>query len=236
MVNIWSIISQLTGAACPLCHQPCSGLCGPCTQALPYNRKSCLHCALPLPEAASDAVLCAGCQVRLPEFDRVLSPLLYQAPVDNLVADFKYRHQLHLGTVLAEILAQAVRREGGAAQLLLPVPMQAQGLRERGFNQAAELARRLSLRLGIPWTGDRLFRVRGNRHQQALNRGQRQRNVRGAFACRGDLPARVALIDDVMTTGATAEEACRMLKAAGAVQVEVWTVARTAREHWQDPG
>jgi ComF family protein len=160
----------------------------------------------------------------------VLAPLLYQAPVDNLVAGLKYHQQLHFGPLLAGILAELAQQEESGTQLLLPVPMQAQRLRERGFNQAAELARCLSLRLGIPWAADRLFRIRGGDQQQALKRGQRRHNVRGAFACSSDLPARVALIDDVMTTGATAEEASRMLKAAGAEWIEVWTVARTARE------
>ena len=232
MVNMWSVIGQIIGGECPLCHQPGNRLCAPCTQALPYNRKPCSRCALPLPDAAPDPVLCAGCQANAPAFDRVLAPLLYRAPVDDLVAGFKYHHRLNLGPVLAEVLALAVREQGGRAQLLLPVPMPAQGLRERGFNQAAELARRLSSQLGIPWAGDRLIRVHENRHQQSLGRSQRRRNVRGVFECRGTLPGQVALIDDVMTTGATAGEACRMLKGAGADRVEVWTVARTPREHW----
>lgn len=234
MVNIWSFISQITGDECPLCHQPGNRLCTRCTQALPYNRRPCPRCALPLPEAAPDSLLCAGCQASPPAFDRVLSPLLYQAPVDDLVAGFKYHQRLHLGPALADVLARAVCQQGGRAHLLLPVPMQPQGLRERGFNQAAELTRRLSSRLGIPWAGDRLIRVGGSRHQRSLARGQRRRNVRGAFACRGALPGQVALVDDVMTTGATAEEACRILKAAGAMRVEVWTVARTPRDHWRD--
>jgi ComF family protein len=160
----------------------------------------------------------------------VLAPLLYRAPIDSLVTGLKYQQQLHFAPLLAGILAELAQQKESGVQLLLPVPMQAQRLRERGFNQAAELARCLSLRLGIPWAADRLFRIRGGDQQQTLKRGQRRRNVCGAFACNGVLPARVALIDDVMTTGATAEEACRSLKAAGAERVEVWTVARTGRE------
>jgi len=237
MVNIWSIIEQITGDACALCHQPGDRLCSPCRQAMPYNRKPCPRCALPLPGSAPDTVLCAGCQARTPEFDRVLAPLLYQTPVDDLIAGFKYHHKLHLGAVLATILAQAVQREGSEVQALLPIPMPGRGLTERGFNQAAELTRHLSMQLGIPWTGNSLIRVRDNRHQQSLRRGQRRRNMRGVFACRGELPSRVALIDDVMTTGATVEEASRKLKRSGVTRVEVWTVARTPRDRWghRDP-
>jgi len=230
MVNIWSFFSQIIGGGCPLCQRPGDGICSPCARALAYNRHPCPRCALPLPEAAPAGTLCAECQARTPSFDRVLAPLLYQTPVDRLVADFKYHQQLHFGPLLAGILAELAQQEASATQVLLPVPMQAQKLRERGFNQAAELARCLSLRLGIPWSTDRLFRIRGGDQQQTLKRGQRRRNVRGVFACNGVVPAQVALIDDVMTTGATAEEASRMLKAAGAERVEVWTVARTGRE------
>lgn len=230
MVNIWPIFSQVVGGDCPLCRRPGDGICRRCARALPYNRHPCPRCALPLPEAAPPGMLCAECQARTPSFDRVLAPLLYRAPVDKLVAGLKYHQQLHFGPLLAGILAELVQREESGTQLLLPVPMQAQRLRERGFNQAAELARCLSLRLGIPWAADRLLRIHGGDPQQTLKRGQRRHNVRGAFACSSALPARVALIDDVMTTGATAEEASRTLRAAGAERIEVWTVARTPRE------
>ena len=232
MVNIWPIIGQISGVACALCNQPGERLCSSCTQTLPYNHKPCPRYALPLPEAASDKVLCADCQAHSRAFDSALAPLLYQPPVDDLVAGLKYQQQLHLGPVLSELLAQAVRREGSGAQVLLPVPMPGPGLRKRGFNQAAELARQLSLQLEIPWAGEYLLRVRDNRHQQSLRRDQRRHNMRGVFACRGTPPAQVALIDDVMTTGATAEEASRILKRAGVARVEVWTVARTPRDHW----
>jgi ComF family protein len=117
-------------------------------------------------------------------------------------------------------------------QLLLPVPLQARRLSERGFNQAAELARWLSAYLNIPWAGGRLIRVRDGDHQQASRRSQRRLNVRGAFSCRSPMPRRVALIDDVMTSGATAEEACRTLRRAGVERIDVWTVARTPHERW----
>ena len=232
MVNIWSLFSQISGGGCPLCRQPGDNdnLCPACLAALPYNRHACPRCALPLPADAPDTVLCADCQASAPSFDRVLAPLLYRSPVDDLVADFKYHHHLPRGRLLAASLAAAVRQQVGRAGLLLPVPMQARRLRERGFNQAGELARWLSIQLDIPWAGDRLIKIRASDQQRTLRRRQRQRNVRGTFACRGSLPAEVALIDDVITTGATAEEASRVLKRAGVMRVEVWAVARTPRD------
>lgn len=232
MVNIWSIFSQLAGGGCPLCRQPGDEICLPCRDALPFNHHPCPRCALPMPDTVPAGTQCADCQARSPAFERALAPLQYLPPVDDLVAQFKYHRHLHLGRMLAGILADAARSTDSGIRLLLPVPLQVQRLRERGFNQAGELARWLSPQLGIPWSEGRLIRVRDSGHQQASTRGQRRRNVRGAFACRGRLPPRVALIDDVMTTGATAEAACRALQAAGVERVEVWTVARTPRDRW----
>ncbi|MGD8958044.1 MAG: ComF family protein [Chromatiaceae bacterium] len=181
--------------------------------------------------APGPAILCGDCLSQAPAFDRALAPLLYQFPVDGLVAGFKYHHRLHWGRILGDLLADHLAQNAAPPGLLLPVPATAARLRERGFNQAAELARRLSLRLGIPWRTGLLLRIREAVHQQGLSGPQRRRNMRGAFACRGRLPARVALIDDVITTGATAGAASAALKDAGVEWVEVWAVARTPKGH-----
>jgi len=236
MVNMCVLFGHVIGAACPLCRRPGAGLCERCLQSLPFNRHSCPRCALPLPGRAPAGVWCADCQSRPPSFDRVVAPLLYLDPVDALVADFKYRRQLHLGPLLAGTCADAIRTATAGVELLLPVPMLAQGLRERGFNQAAELTRQLARQFSIPWAEDRLIKTAGGPHQQALGRAQRRRNVRGTFDFRGDLPRSVALIDDVVTTGATADEASRMLKRAGSEYVEVWALARTPRDSWTVAG
>ncbi len=230
MVDICALFKQLTGASCPLCHAPGAGFCDRCRAALPYNHHACGRCALPLPAEVPPGVWCADCQARPPVFDRILAPLLYQDPVDTLVAGIKYRGQLQLTPLLTTACVEQYRGNSAGVQLLLPIPMHAAGLRERGFNQAAELARQLSRRVGIPWAGDRLHKVAGGRHQRSLNRRQRRANVRRTFACRTGLPAAVALVDDVVTTGATAEEAARVAKRAGAEYVEVWAVARTPRD------
>ena len=230
MVNIWPIIDHIGGGRCPLCNHPGQRLCAACAAALPHNHHPCPGCALPLPLDVPAGVYCAECQAWTPKFDRVIAPLVYETPVDELVARFKYHHQLHLGPLLAGIVAAATRRETAGVDLLLPVPLSAARFRERGFNQAAELVRCLTRGNGIPWTAGRLIRTRDDGHQQTLGRRSRQRNVRGVFAVRGDLPARVALVDDVVTTGATADAASRVLKTAGVEWVEVWAVARTPRE------
>ncbi len=227
MVNIWSIIDQVMGDSCPLCHQPGRGLCAACSRQLPYNQHPCPRCALPLAVEAPLDVPCAACQAHPAAFDRVVAPLVYAPPVDHLVAGFKYHHRLDLGHLLAKLLATAAAPATGGAKLFVPVPASPARLRQRGFNQAAELARCLARTLAVPWAPSVLIRLRSGEYQQGLGRGRRLRNVRGAFTVRGRLPDRVTLVDDVMTTGATAHEASRALKQAGVEQVEVWTVART---------
>lgn len=236
MVNICVVFDQATGVACPLCGEPGAGLCDRCLHSLSYNGHGCPRCAAPLPETAPAGLWCADCQSRPPPFDRVIAPLLYLDPVDGLLAAFKYRRQLHLGQILADTCAGSIGASSRGVELLLPVPMQAGSLRERGFNQAAELARQLSQRLSIPWSPGCLIKRTGGAHQQALGRIQRQRNVRGTFECTCRLPRAVALIDDVVTTGATAGEASRMLKRAGTEYVEVWALARTPPKGWSGTG
>ena len=232
MVNIWSLIDRVVDTRCALCHAPGHAICADCLTALPRNTRPCAHCALPLPESAPTQTLCADCQAHPPAFDHVMAPLLYENPVDGLVAQFKYRQHLHLGRVLADTLGTEVRGQRAPPALLVPVPAGPRRLRERGFNQAAELARWLSAALDIPWSGSRLIRASDTPTQRGLPRPQRRRNIRGAFSCTGPLPDHLALIDDVMTTGATAGEASRALKGAGVKRVEVWAVARTPRDRW----
>ena len=231
MVNKWKLLDQVFGGGCPLCRSPGDTICRVCLEDLPLNRYACPRCAVPMPQDLGPAVLCGDCLSQAPAFDRTLAPLLYRPPIDDLVAGFKYQHRLHWGRILGDLLADHLVHDAAPPALLLPVPATAARLRERGFNQAAELARRLALRLGIPWRTGLLLRIREADHQQGLSGSQRRRNMRGAFACRGRLPARVALIDDVITTGATARAASAALKDAGVEWVEVWAVARTPKGH-----
>lgn len=230
MVNICTLIGQTIGSRCALCGAPASGLCDHCASALPRNRHACRRCALPLPPSTPADTLCADCQRTRPAYDSAIAPLLYQSPVDDLIAGFKYHHRLHLGQPLAGLLVDAVDRQAPLPQLLLPVPMHPRNLRDRGFNQAAELVRQLSRHLAIPGSLSSLQRHGETTHQRGLNRARRLRNLAGSFACSGPLPAHVALVDDVITTGATVEQLSRTLKKAGAEEVEVWAVARTARD------
>lgn len=227
MVYIWQIFDQLLGPGCPLCGAHGASLCSPCRTELPFNHRPCGRCALPLPDGMVAGALCAGCQRSRPVFDNVIAPLRYASPVDQLVGRLKYRHELALGRDLGDLLYAAVDDARSLPALLVPVPSSPGRLRERGFNPAAELARRVARRSGIPWTTDRLARLRHGEAQQGLGRRARLRNLRGSFEGSGRVPEHVALVDDVMTTGATANEASRELRRIGARRVEVWVVART---------
>jgi ComF family protein len=168
-----------------------------------------------------------------PPFARAIAAVDYAFPWSGLVAAFKFRAALDLAPALSGLLADAARHSDAPRPVrLLPVPLSAERLAERGMNQAWELARRVGAALGIDASGDVLRRLIDTPHLADLPREQRAARIRGAF---GIDPARagclrgqsVALVDDVMTSGATAAEAARVLLAAGASEVQVWVVART---------
>lgn len=198
---------------------------------------------------ASDAVLaaaldqrCARCRVRPPAHGAVVAAADYRFPWDRLVARLKYGQQPELAGPLAELLALAVHRwqaappvgptPAGAAELVLPVPLSDARLRERGYNQAWELARRCARRLGLPAWPDALQRWRDTPHQVGADRRTRQANLRDAFGLAPGVAARlsgrhVAVVDDVLTTGATADAVCATLQAHGAASVQLWVLCRT---------
>jgi ComF family protein len=159
---------------------------------------------------------------------RVVAPFEYRFPVDRLVQRFKFSGDLAIGRWLALRLAARARHEAHP-QLLIPVPLTRARLRSRGFNQSVEIARAVSKQLRIPAAMRLLERTRDAPPQAGLSRRARRANLRGAFRCRrGVLAGRhVVLIDDVVTTGATADAAARALKRAGAARVDVWAIART---------
>ncbi|GAB3786257.1 ComF family protein [Dyella agri] len=199
-------------------------LCTACAAELPRNRRCCARCALPLPVPAA---LCGACQRHAPPWEAAWAPFRYGWPLDRLESRFKFGRDLAAGRALAT-LWQREPLPLPAPELLLPVPLHAGRLRQRGYNQALELAKPLARHCGLPLRHDVLLRSRGTAAQTELDAAARRRNVRGAFAVRGGstLPAHVAILDDVMTTGATLAECSRLLKQAGVARVDVWALAR----------
>ncbi|GLQ47309.1 amidophosphoribosyltransferase [Dyella lipolytica] len=199
-------------------------LCAACIEELPRNTHCCERCALPLPVSAP---LCGRCLRKAPQWHAAWAPFRYAWPLDRLETRFKFSRDLAAGRVLAT-LWQRQPHPPALPQLILPVPLHRRRLRERGYNQALEMARPLARALNIPCAHDVLRRVRHTDAQTALDATERRRNLRGAFALRGDvaLPAHVAVLDDVFTTGTTLSECTRVLKRAGVERVDVWALAR----------
>jgi ComF family protein len=167
-----------------------------------------------------------------PRYDSTHCAYRYSYPIDHLVRAFKYHDRLTHARVLGDLLARSLARARTEPwpELLLPVPLAEHRFRERGFNQASELAAQLQNKLSIPLRADLLERKRVTREQAGLDRLGRRKNVRNAFALREPLNVkRIAIIDDVVTTGSTANEIARVLKRAGAEIIEVWAVARASR-------
>ena len=199
-------------------------LCGDCAAELPRNRSCCARCALPL---ATLAARCGECQRHEPPWDAAWAPFRYGWPLDRLESRYKFSGDLAAGRVLSSMW----RRESCPVDLpdvLLCVPLHRSRLRQRGYNQALELARPLAHALHVPLRHDVLQRRRRTDAQTELDAVSRRRNVRGVFALREGLvlPAHVAILDDVMTTGATLAECARVLKRAGVARVDVWALAR----------
>jgi ComF family protein len=204
-------------------------LCDACAADLLRNTACCPRCALPL---AAPAPLCGECLQHPPRFTVAVAPFVYASPLDQLVTRLKFGRNLAAGRVLSELWIEALHTappEQPAA--LIPVPLHPARLRERGYNQALELARPLAKARGIVLHEDLLVRTRATSAQSNLDAVERRRNLRGAFnvVAKSALPAHVAVIDDVMTTGATLHECARTLMQAGVERVDVWALARAPK-------
>ncbi|MGB7541968.1 MAG: ComF family protein [Burkholderiales bacterium] len=211
------------GQDCQLCGGPGGPglICAGCADELPVLPAHCPRCAMPSPGGS----VCGECLRRPPAFDRTTALWRYEFPCDRLVQSLKYHARLALAGFFAGTLAS---KPLPRVDLIVPMPLHPRRLAARGFNQAVEIARLLSRLVAIPTESRRVWRVKDTMPQTDLPYEERAKNVRGAFACGPDLSGRtVAIVDDVMTTGATLNELARILKRAGAARVENWVIART---------
>ncbi|HEV2213478.1 MAG TPA: ComF family protein, partial [Gammaproteobacteria bacterium] len=203
-------------------------LCSACFAELPWNRHPCPRCAAPLPPDI-DTPLCGDCIKSPPPWDEAKSPLAYAYPLDKLIQRFKFNGDLPIGRLLGELLADYLAAGGAKPELLIPVPLHPSRLRERGFNQANELARPIARRFKIKVALQVCARVRATEVQSKLDAAERRKNLRNAFVVKHPLQGKhVAVLDDVVTTGATVEALSAVLKDAGAARITVWSVARAA--------
>ena len=202
-------------------------LCAGCRADLPVNACCCARCALPLEHPAER---CGICIKREPPFASAWAPFRYAHPLDLLEARFKFHRDLAAGRLLADLMIEAASQQltGPLPECMLCVPLHHDRLRERGYNQALELAKPLAKALRIPLDVHTLIRVRSTSAQTGLDAKARRRNLHDAFAVKADakLPDHVAILDDVMTTGTTLRECTRVLLRAGVKRVDVWALAR----------
>lgn len=214
-----------------LCNNASYGLCNSCREDLPVNRWHCRFCALPLAYSGG-GYACGDCLQLPPPFNRSLIPWRYQYPVDIMIGRYKYSRQYKFARPL---IAGFVSHLGSAFQdcrdekphILIPSPMLPARRRARGFNQAQDIAEQIGRRLDIPVDAGIVRRVRKVKAQRGLDRQARLENLQGVFEVCANVPERVAIVDDVVTTGATVRALASTLRQAGAEDIQIWALART---------
>jgi ComF family protein len=214
----------LFGGSCFLCKAEARAiLCGACDADLPrLGGNLCPRCALASPAGA----LCGRCLTQAPAYDATRAALGYRFPADVMVQALKYHGELALAPLLAALLSKHLVRED--LDCIVPVPLSNERLRDRGYNQALEIARDVARATNLPLAPELCERTRDTQAQMDLPMQDRVKNVRGAFRSPRLLGgAKIAVLDDVMTTGATLDEVAATLKRAGAARVVNWVVART---------
>lgn len=200
-------------------------LCEACHAALPWQGPACRHCALPLPQPGE----CGHCLQHPPPLGEVHAAFDYAFPIDRLLPRLKFHGDFTAGRVLTQCMVERLSRRP-RPHAVVPVPLHRARLRQRGYDQALELAKPLARALQLPLLDDALLRRKTTTAQSRLDAETRQRNLRDAFVATPatSLPAHVVLVDDVMTTGATLHAAARALHVAGVQRVDAWVCARVA--------
>jgi ComF family protein len=183
----------------------------------------CPQCAL----FSATGLICGQCLQSPPMFDRTIAVFRYAHPVDAMLQRYKYQHRLHLAEPFADMLIAKLHGRS-SPDLIIPMPLHPQRLKERGFNQSLEIARHLATRLQVPLETAAVVRTKLSPPQASLPLKARVKNMKQAFASTRRFDGlRIALVDDVMTTGASLNALAKTIKDAGAEQVECWVIART---------
>jgi len=217
---VQALLRQLLPLRCLVCNEPghdTLDLCRACLADLPWSGHACLRCALPLPPGA--LAVCGSCREEPPPQAASHASLLYLPPVDQLLVRYKFHQDLAAGRLLGQLMLR--HPPPWTCLPLVPVPLHRRRLRQRGYDQAAELCQQLRQPM---WRG--LYRRRATAPQSERSAEQRRDNLFDAFAVRGAVPAQLTIVDDVMTTGSTVLEIADTLRLVGATEVRAWVCAR----------
>lgn len=229
--NLFSLVPK----QCLLCLSPTHNkhlLCTSCEGDLPKNHSHCIICAtpFPLPESYEKSLICGKCLKNPPAYTTSLIPHLYATPLKQLITHLKFHADLTYVPLLAKSFIHGINR--GTNKLpdcIIPVPLHKQRLRERGFNQALELARVVATQFNIPLDYSLCQRNKATPYQSGLSAKQRKQNLKNAFTViKQHSYKHVAIFDDVVTTGSTVNELAKQLKLSGVETIEVWAIARTS--------
>ncbi len=225
--QVRQLYSNLLPIHCLVCGMSSADnvICSECAFELPRPIHACIKCGLPITQNA----VCGSCLIRPLNHDVCYSPFIYKGVITRLISQFKYHHQFALTDFFAEQLLQ-YRGKTDLPELLIPVPLHPKKLRARGYNQSHELAKSFQKKIGLP-IAHPLLRHKATQSQTGLSIKQRKQNVKKAFRIiKPNLPTHVALIDDVLTSGETANAITYLLRKSGVKTIELWTIARTIRD------
>lgn len=235
LLNFYVFTRTLLKQNCLLCASPQAtniqtnghALCRACFADLPWHpTSSCLQCGL-----ASDGNICGSCIGSPPDFDATSAVFLYSFPIDAMMQRYKYSNMLSLSQTFGQLLSEKIQLDSlnnSSVDLVIPMPMHPARLKERGFNQALEIAKILTRNHAEKLDYKSVIRQKLTPPQASLPLKERVKNIKGAFKVSGDFSGkRIAIVDDVMTTGASLNELAKTLKKAGASHVECWVIART---------
>lgn len=236
-----TILDILLPPRCPSCRAIVAengSFCAPCWNGLDFlTDPMCACCGLPFGYEVGGDALCAGCAARHPDFDSARAALVYNDAASVLILGLKYGDRTHLAALMARGMARAAADALSRGPLIVPVPLHPRRIRQRFFNQSALIARALGRLASADVMSGALERVRDTPPSRNMSHAARGRNVRGAIRIHPRAGKAVAgrcilLVDDVLTTGATAEACARALKRAGAQRVDVVTFARVFHHRW----
>lgn len=224
---------KLFPGSCILCKAKVKNdfdLCDLCAANLPYINNICKSCGMLLDDAPVDVFSCGNCMDKHLPFDQVLIPFHYREPISNILSNLKFNHQLGKAKILSKLMCDFLCENYHhkiLPDLIIPIPLSMKRLRERGFNQALELASPIAKKLKIPLDKFNCQRKKHTLPQTSLNIRERQKNLREAFSCDDNYNLKhVAILDDVFTTGSTVYTFSKMLKKFGVKKIDVWCFAR----------